>query len=139
MLRVPLEQALGAAAVLVGVEAPFAGRQVSRVLGAIARIVAAQHGGVDLEQQADVVQREEVDAARDVVVDQRVAGEHVGAHGVDERVAAFDEERAERLEVLLDLDQGTVDGAEVDAAGRAPVSRCGRLVRHRAQLNWPLM
>ncbi len=83
-----------------------------------------EHSRVDLHQTIDLLQVEEIDAFADTAVDQRIALEHVVAHGVDQGIAPLVETGIEPAEILLDVTQTALDGGQVEkVAGPGPGAR----------------
>ncbi len=96
----------------------FGSRQVRSELLAAGGVGATEHRGVDFQHQVHLLQVKQVDTARHVVIDQRVALQHVAQHLVGERVARFGEVAAELGEMRLHLAQGVLDGVEIQAGRR---------------------
>ncbi|MNJ51791.1 hypothetical protein D3C77_471060 [compost metagenome] len=69
------------------------------------RVAAAQHGGIDLQHQVQLLQVEKVDTACDIVVNQGIAFNHIQQHLVGKRIPRFGEMLAEFGKAGLHLTQ----------------------------------
>ncbi|MNC66605.1 hypothetical protein D3C75_1170200 [compost metagenome] len=79
--------------------------EVRGIFQATGRVAAAQHGGIDFQHQVQLLQVEQVDTASDIVVNQRIAFNHIQQHLVGKRVPRFGEMLAEFGKAALHLAQ----------------------------------
>ena len=91
---VPIEQVLDTAFNVVE-EVLLGGGQVLRVFHAARRVATAEHRGVDLQHQVQMMKVKQVNAPCDIVVNQRIAFKHVVQHFVGQGVARLGKLRAE--------------------------------------------
>ncbi|MNG89886.1 hypothetical protein D3C79_487670 [compost metagenome] len=80
-------------------------RQVRGKFQPACRVAAAQHGGVDLQHQVQLLKVEKVDTPGDIVVNQGIAFNHIQQHLVGKRIPRFGEMLAEFGKAGLHLTQ----------------------------------